>query len=92
MLVEIFCRAWGENLSWENKSILQPHESKYLKLDCSKIKYTFNWSPSWNITTAIEKAVEWYKIYSRGGDLIQCMTEQLAVLYHGGGGIAASIR
>ena len=75
-LVEIFCRAWGENLSWESKSINQPHESKYLKLDCSKISSVFNWSPSWNVATAVEKSVEWYKIYRRGGDIIQCMNEQ----------------
>ena len=76
-LVEIFCAAWGEGLTWESKSLDQPKEANFLKLDCSKIKSVFDWKPTWNIKTAVEKSVEWYKIYRDGGDLVGCMSRQL---------------
>lgn len=76
-LAEIFCKAWGENLSWKNKAITQPKEANFLRLDCSKIKSVFGWSPTWNIESAIEKSVEWYKIYRDDGDVVECMTRQI---------------
>ena len=76
-LAEIFCQSWGENLRWESKSLNQPKEANFLKLDCSKIKSTFDWQPRWNIKTAVEKSVEWYKIFRDGGDVVQCMKNQV---------------
>jgi len=67
-LVNIFCEKWGNGLSWidinkyvSNKAA--PHEDNFLKLNCNKMKETFNWKPTWNITKAIEKTVEWYKFW-----------------------------
>ena len=76
-LAEIFCRSWGEGLNWESKTLNQPKEANFLKLDCSKIKSVFDWKPRWDIKTAVEKSVEWYKVYRDGGDIIQCMTAQI---------------
>ncbi len=44
------------DLKWKNvceEGI--PHEAKFLKLDCSHIKYALGWKPCWDIRTAIEK-------------------------------------
>lgn len=76
-LAEIFCRSWGENLRWESKAFNQPKEANFLKLDCSKIKTVFDWQPRWDIKTAVEKSVEWYKIYRDGGDVVNCMMNQI---------------
>lgn len=76
-LVEIFCKSWGENLTWESKSMNLPREANFLKLDCSKIKSVFSWSPRWNIKTAIEKTVEWTKVYNQQGNISECMEEQV---------------
>lgn len=84
-LAEIFCRSWGENLRWESKSLNQPKEANFLKLDCSKIKSTFDWQPRWNVRTAVEKSVEWYKIFRDGGDIAKCMTNQVTNFTKGGG-------
>ncbi|NCA81100.1 MAG: CDP-glucose 4,6-dehydratase, partial [Sphingobacteriia bacterium] len=46
-LVDIFCRTWGNDLTWENVNVGGPHEANFLKLDCSKFKNTFNWTPKW---------------------------------------------
>ena len=76
-LVDIFCKEWGEGLAWESKSIEQPREANFLKLDCSKIKSVFAWKPTWNIETAVEKSVEWYKTFRDKKNLAQCMSYQL---------------
>ena len=75
-LVKLFCKKWGNDLRWINKSIEGPHEANYLKLDCSKIKKTFNWKPRWNVEKTIEKTVEWTKIYMDNGDISTCMDNQ----------------
>lgn len=76
-LAELFCKSWGENLRWESKSFNQPKEANFLKLDCSKIKSVFDWSPRWSVATAIEKSVEWYKVYRDKGDILHCMSRQI---------------
>lgn len=60
-LTTIFCQKWGEGLKWETQNINGPHEANFLKLDCTKMKQTFNWKPNWNIEKAIEKTVEFAK-------------------------------
>lgn len=83
-LVDLFCKNWGDGLSWthpqENQK-KEPHEANYLKLDCSRIKHLFGWKPVWNIETAIEKTVEWAKEYKNGSDLKQCMNRQIEVFF-----------
>ena len=76
-LVNIFCEKWGEGLTWENLSVNLPKEANFLKLDCSKIKSVLNWSPRWDISVAVEKVVEWSKIYRAGGNIVACMEQQL---------------
>ena len=77
-LVELFCKEWGEGLSWETQvNPDAPHEANFLKLDCSKIKKTFGWSPRWNIKTAIKKTVEWSKAWQEKQDVREIMNTQI---------------
>lgn len=76
-LVDLFVKHWGEGLKWVKKYDGGPHEANFLKLDCSRLKSTFGWSPTWNLDTAIEKTVEWSKVYASGGDLAACMDKQI---------------
>lgn len=62
-LVTKFCEKWGSNIKWINKYDGGPHEASFLKLDNSLIKKVFNWNPRWHIDEAINKIVEWTKIY-----------------------------
>lgn len=39
------------------------HEAKLLNLDISKARFYLNWCPKWNVDTAVEKTIEWYKSY-----------------------------
>ena len=76
-LVDLFCKYWGDNLRWVNKYDGGPHEAAFLKLDCSKLKRTFNWKPTWNLDKAIEKSVEWYKCWLNNEDINECMNKQI---------------
>ena len=76
-LVDIFCKAWGNNLNWQSLSLDLPREANFLKLDCSKIKSMFDWKPRWSVNQAIERIVEWTKVYQSKGDISQCMERQI---------------
>lgn len=76
-LVDCFCQKWGEDISWVNLKENGPHEAGILKLDCSKLKRTFSWHPKWNIETAMDKIVEWTRIYQGKGDIRSCMEKQI---------------
>lgn len=69
-LVELFGERWGEGFSWMNKAEENaPHEANFLKLDCSKIKASFGWRPRWHIAEAIERTVEWTRVWLDGGNI-----------------------
>ncbi|MFH1512731.1 MAG: CDP-glucose 4,6-dehydratase, partial [Bacillota bacterium] len=76
-LVDLFIRAWGGGLKRVISGDGGAHEANYLKLDCTKLKSTFGWQPRWTLQTAVEKTVEWTKVWQSGGDVNACMTEQI---------------
>lgn len=83
-LTSLFCEKWGEGQQWEVRSPegMQPHEANFLKLDCSRLKRTFGWKPDWNIAMAVEKTVEWAKVWRDGGDIDACMTAQIQEFFN----------
>lgn len=80
-LVTLFCDKWNmackSSIKWINQYDGGPHEANFLKLDCSKLKRTFQWAPRWNVETAMEKIVEWSRIYFSDGDIVACMQNQI---------------
>lgn len=76
-LVDLFCKKWGEGVTWTDRYDGGPHEANFLKLDCSKMKATFGWTPRWNLDEAMQKIVEWSKIWLAGGDVRACMDRQI---------------
>ncbi len=76
-LVNLFLKHWGGGLKWINEHDGGPHEANFLKLDCSKLKNVFGWKPHWNLETAIEKVVEWSKVWVAGGDVRFVMDRQI---------------
>ena len=63
-LVDLFCKHYGHGLSWVNKSNPNdPHEAGFLKLDSSKVKEVFGYTPRWHIDEAIQKVVQWTNVY-----------------------------
>lgn len=76
-LATIFCDAWGEGQTFECLSKDGPHEANFLKLDCSLLKTTFGWSPVWSAREAVEKTVEWTKVYADGDDASAATEKQI---------------
>jgi len=83
-LVDMFVERWNiisngdfNNLKWINKHDGGPHEAGFLKLDCTKLKNTFDWHPVWNIGTTMDKLVEWYHAFLVGEDVIECTRNQI---------------
>ncbi len=69
-LVDLFCKAWGEGANWECHTETEaPHEAGLLKLDCSKVKKTFDWQPRWNIRECMEMVCQFSKIWLAGGNI-----------------------
>lgn len=62
-LADLFCRAWGKGAAWIDRSDGGPHEAAFLKLDNAKIKRVFSWTPRWHIEEAVQKTVEWTRVY-----------------------------
>lgn len=79
-LTDLFCRTWGDGASWINQAEANaPHEANFLKLDCSKIKTVFGWHPRWHMEKAIQKTVEWSRVWLSGGNIPAEMDRQIAV-------------
>lgn len=76
-LVDVFVKWWGQGIRWKNQYDGGPHEANFLKLDCSKLKSTFNWKPHWNLDKAVEKVVEWSKCWADNDDVRACMDREI---------------
>jgi CDP-glucose 4,6-dehydratase len=83
-IVKEICSRWGEEAGYEIDRGDQPHEARYLKLDCSKAKSRLGWYPRWNLEQALEKVLEWVRAYRQGGDLRETCWKQIRE-YEGSG-------
>ncbi len=81
-LVDLFCRAWGEDASWIDQWQHGPHEASFLKLDCAKLKAVFGWKPRWTIQDAVGSTVAWTRAWMAGDDVRQAMDAQIDAFLH----------
>lgn len=68
-IADMFVKYWGDGMKWADRSDGGPHEAAFLRLDCTKLKNTFGWKPTWHIEKAIEETVAWSRIYAAGGNI-----------------------
>lgn len=77
-LVRLFCNEWGNGLTWVNKCDDNSlHEANVLRLDCSRIKNVFGWSPRWTIEKAVDKTIEWTRGYFNNENISEIMDRQI---------------
>ncbi|MEN6349498.1 MAG: CDP-glucose 4,6-dehydratase [Syntrophomonas sp.] len=55
-----------------------PHESGHLALDCSKARKILGWSPVWNLPTALQNTITWYKAYINNEDVVETSLKQIS--------------
>ena len=68
---------WGENADWKRSIVDHPHEATLLKLNIAKAKKKLGWAPKWDLDTALEKTVSWYKSYYNGEDVGEMSLKQI---------------
>lgn len=68
-VVRELCEKWGRNASYRIEPADTLHEAHYLKLDCSKARLWLGWRPTWRLTEAIDKIVEWARAYESGQEM-----------------------
>lgn len=63
-LARKFYQKWGKDFDFSlQKKDCSKVEANYLELNTDKIKAILGWNPLFSIEKAIEKTVEWYKVY-----------------------------
>ena len=76
-VADMFCKAWGEGLSWSKDINPIYHEARNLSLDITKAKRTLGWKPRWPLSKAIDKIVEWHKAHLEGRDCLALTRKQI---------------
>lgn len=77
-IVERLGEVWGDGAQWELDPGPHPHEAHHLKLDCSKAKVELGWTPRLDLGEALDWTVEWYRVWSAGGDVRAITDAQIA--------------
>lgn len=76
-IVQNFEKKWQEKINWTIEEDSKFHEAHYLRLDSAKARTKIGWSPVWKINTALEKTVEWYKIFVNAGNIKDITISQI---------------
>jgi CDP-glucose 4,6-dehydratase len=67
---------WGNGASWNLDNNNNPHEAKFLKLDCSKAANRLKWQPKWNLEYSLGLIMNWHQNYLSNGDIKEeCLKE-----------------
>ena len=62
-----------KGVNWKCDEAPELHEAHYLNLDSSKAYRRMGWQPRWQLTTALDKTVEWHHAW-RGGQNMRATT------------------
>ena len=76
-IVRRMCELRECETRYEIDSGAHPHETHYLKLDCSKTRMRLGWQPRWDLNKALTSILEWIEVYSAQGDVRKCCLAQI---------------
>lgn len=68
VLIEKFDAIYGKEATWEVGDPNGPHEANFLKLDATKIKKVFGWTPKTHIDEALQLVADWTRVYLQGDE------------------------
>jgi len=54
-----------------------PQEAQTLRLDCTKARTRLGWKPQWNLDSALEATLQWYKAYQSHQDMREVTESQI---------------
>jgi|ERR1035437_1940591 CDP-glucose 4,6-dehydratase len=81
-IANTFCNLWGKGASFSIDYDPKPHETSYLKLDCSKAKAELGWCPKWSIEKVLRSIVEWNRVCLNKGDVRLISEQQIQEYYN----------
>lgn len=76
-VADLFCKAWGDRLSWSEEPQSKFYEAQNLSLDIGKAEKTLGWRPKWTLSEAIDRTVEWYKVEKSGKSCLDISIQQI---------------
>ena len=82
-LAGLFCKYWGNGMTWQAEQADFPREQAVLRLNGEKIQEKLGWTPHWNVEQAVSATVAWTKVWQRGGDLTEEMRREAAAYEKG---------
>lgn len=68
-VTEFVTRRWRGGGRWTQDKSSHPHETRSLRLDCSKAYAYLGWQPRLSVATALEMTVDWYQAKQDGNDM-----------------------
>ena len=71
-VADLVVKFWGDGLWKHVPETNTLHDAFTLRLDVSKARTLLGWKPVWNIDSAVENTVEWYKCYKNENMLRLC--------------------
>jgi len=81
-VIELLIECWKSSAAWQHDQQPAPHETHFLKLDCSKARHELAWSARWSLEKAIAAVVEWQEVYRSKGDIRSKMVTQIQEYAH----------
>lgn len=76
-VAERMARLWGVEPSWTQPTQRQPREATSLALDASKARNQLGWRPRFDLGTALDWTVSWYKDWHQGRDARSLVVGQI---------------
>lgn len=80
-VAEMMMSAWRKNVPINIVTNEIFHESKMLRLDCTKARSDLGWKPLLDIDEAVRYTVEWYKGWSEGKDVFDITNRQIEAFW-----------
>lgn len=77
-ILRLFSELWPTGLKFEIDESEQPHEARYLRLDCSKARMRLGYATRLTLPIAIEWLVEWQKDYQEDRDTRAITEKQIS--------------
>jgi CDP-glucose 4,6-dehydratase len=74
---------WGEGAAWKTDEDENPHEARFLKLDCSKARTELGWTPLLDLETTLTWTAAWYRAQQMAVTDMHAFTLQQIELYEG---------
>lgn len=76
-ITEFTKRQIDEKINFETNISSQPHEEKYIRLDCSKAINQLDWKSKMGLENTLLWTLNWYKEYLKGNKMKQVTEKQI---------------